>query len=212
MASLQRSILFLFLLLTAARHLCKANKASPVTVGGSHQDASTEEGPLPHTGSEDGTHPGIHTEDEKSTDTGADDGTHPNTDTDDGTHDGAHPDTSTDDGTHDGAHPDTSSNDGTHDGAHPDTGTDDVAHPDSGHGTDNGTHADSGHGTDHGDSGGHGHGPPITTLPIVSWKWSHVTTPYLVALWVLVSWLCKLSELHFHNYFHLILSIVKKKD
>ncbi|XP_068567479.1 sodium/hydrogen exchanger 3-like isoform X2 [Cebidichthys violaceus] len=39
--------------------------------------------------------------------------------------------------------------------------------------------------------GGHGEGP-ITTLPIVSWKWHHVTTPYLVALWILVSWLCKL--------------------
>uniref|UniRef100_A0A671Z2U0 Sodium/hydrogen exchanger n=1 Tax=Sparus aurata TaxID=8175 RepID=A0A671Z2U0_SPAAU len=33
---------------------------------------------------------------------------------------------------------------------------------------------------------------PITTLPIVSWKWHHVTTPYLVALWILVSWICKL--------------------
>ncbi|GAA6233236.1 sodium/hydrogen exchanger 3 isoform X1 [Lates japonicus] len=45
-----------------------------------------------------------------------------------------------------------------------------------------------------GDSGhadGHG-GGPITTLPIVTWKWHHVSTPYLVALWILVSWLCKL--------------------
>ncbi|XP_036423226.1 sodium/hydrogen exchanger 3-like isoform X2 [Colossoma macropomum] len=32
----------------------------------------------------------------------------------------------------------------------------------------------------------------ITTLPIVTWKWHHVETPYLVALWVLVCWLCKL--------------------
>uniref|UniRef100_A0A3B4F9Y9 Sodium/hydrogen exchanger n=1 Tax=Pundamilia nyererei TaxID=303518 RepID=A0A3B4F9Y9_9CICH len=33
---------------------------------------------------------------------------------------------------------------------------------------------------------------PITTLPIVTWKWHHVTTQYLVALWILVAWLCKL--------------------
>ncbi|GLD59348.1 sodium/hydrogen exchanger 3 isoform X1 [Lates japonicus] len=49
-----------------------------------------------------------------------------------------------------------------------------------------------------GDSGhadGHG-GGPITTLPIVTWKWHHVSTPYLVALWILVSWLCKLGEFH----------------
>ncbi|KAM7384622.1 hypothetical protein PAMA_011804 [Pampus argenteus] len=47
---------------------------------------------------------------------------------------------------------------------------------------------------DHGNEGGHegGHGTSVTTLPIVSWKWHHVTTPYLVALWVLVCWLCKL--------------------
>ncbi|XP_034748471.1 sodium/hydrogen exchanger 3-like isoform X2 [Etheostoma cragini] len=31
----------------------------------------------------------------------------------------------------------------------------------------------------------------VTTLAIVSWRWEHVSTPYLVALWVLVSWLCK---------------------
>ncbi|KAE8282502.1 Sodium/hydrogen exchanger 3 Na(+)/H(+) exchanger 3 [Larimichthys crocea] len=64
-------------------------------------------------------------------------------------------------------------------------------------GTDSGhdTSGDSGqHGTDSGhDSGDGGHGgEPITTLPIVSWKWHHVSTPYLVALWILVSWLCKL--------------------
>ncbi|XP_040908545.1 sodium/hydrogen exchanger 3-like [Toxotes jaculatrix] len=57
--------------------------------------------------------------------------------------------------------------------------------------TGNGT--DSGHDTtgDTGHNGGHG-GEPITTLPIVTWKWEHVSTPYLVALWILVSWLCKL--------------------
>ncbi|XP_026783962.2 sodium/hydrogen exchanger 3 isoform X1 [Pangasianodon hypophthalmus] len=32
----------------------------------------------------------------------------------------------------------------------------------------------------------------VTTLPIVTWKWHHVETPYLVALWVFVCWLCKL--------------------
>nr|BAB83083.1 Na+/H+ exchanger isoform 3 [Pseudaspius hakonensis] len=32
----------------------------------------------------------------------------------------------------------------------------------------------------------------ITTLPIVTWKWHHVETPYLVALWILTCWLCKL--------------------
>ncbi|KAM4725375.1 sodium/hydrogen exchanger 3-like [Anableps anableps] len=44
-------------------------------------------------------------------------------------------------------------------------------------------------------TGSHGNGheaAPITTLPIVTWKWHHVTTPYFVALWILVSWLCKL--------------------
>uniref|UniRef100_A0A669BBZ0 Sodium/hydrogen exchanger n=1 Tax=Oreochromis niloticus TaxID=8128 RepID=A0A669BBZ0_ORENI len=39
--------------------------------------------------------------------------------------------------------------------------------------------------------GGHGVGP-ITTLPIVTWKWHHISTQYLVALWILVAWLCKL--------------------
>ncbi|KAF3707201.1 Sodium/hydrogen exchanger 3 [Channa argus] len=42
-----------------------------------------------------------------------------------------------------------------------------------------------------GDGGHHG-GGNLTTLPIVSWKWEHVTEPYLVALWILVCWLCKL--------------------
>lgn len=36
----------------------------------------------------------------------------------------------------------------------------------------------------------------ITTLPIVIWKWHHVETPYLVALWVLTCWLCKLGKQH----------------
>lgn len=35
----------------------------------------------------------------------------------------------------------------------------------------------------------------ITTLPIVIWKWHHVETPYLVALWILTCWLCKLGKL-----------------
>ncbi|XP_069372801.1 sodium/hydrogen exchanger 3-like isoform X2 [Paralichthys olivaceus] len=67
--------------------------------------------------------------------------------------------------------------------------------PASGHDTESGhdTTGDAGHGdTGHGDTGdGHG-GGPITTLPIVTWRWHHVSTPYLVALWILVSWLCKI--------------------
>ncbi|KAJ8389420.1 hypothetical protein AAFF_G00119580 [Aldrovandia affinis] len=47
-------------------------------------------------------------------------------------------------------------------------------------------------GTHDPEHGGHGQGAPITTLPIVTWKWHHVQTPYIVALWVFVSWLCKL--------------------
>ncbi|KAL0962586.1 hypothetical protein UPYG_G00342120 [Umbra pygmaea] len=39
---------------------------------------------------------------------------------------------------------------------------------------------------------GNGTGDTISTLPIVSWKWHHIEGPYLVALWVLVSWVCKL--------------------
>ncbi|XP_043073663.1 sodium/hydrogen exchanger 3.2 [Puntigrus tetrazona] len=42
-----------------------------------------------------------------------------------------------------------------------------------------------------GSTGGHGTSV-ITTLPIVIWKWPHVETPYLVALWILTCWLCKL--------------------
>ncbi|KAM4550097.1 sodium/hydrogen exchanger 3-like [Fundulus diaphanus] len=45
--------------------------------------------------------------------------------------------------------------------------------------------------TGNNDTGGHG-AAPVTTLPIVTWKWHHVSIPYLVALWILVSWLCKL--------------------
>ncbi|CAJ1082798.1 sodium/hydrogen exchanger 3.1 isoform X1 [Xyrichtys novacula] len=80
-----------------------------------------------------------------------------------------------------------------------DTGHDDA---DTGHDSADTGHdgADTGHGNSsssqsgHGDSGhgdGH-HTAPITTLPIVSWKWHHVETPYIVALWILVCWLCKL--------------------
>uniref|UniRef100_A0A8C7I5V3 Sodium/hydrogen exchanger n=1 Tax=Oncorhynchus kisutch TaxID=8019 RepID=A0A8C7I5V3_ONCKI len=39
---------------------------------------------------------------------------------------------------------------------------------------------------------GNGTENTITTLPIVIWKWEEIHFPYLVALWVLVSWLCKL--------------------
>nr|AXV43379.1 sodium/hydrogen exchanger 3 [Lateolabrax maculatus] len=93
------------------------------------------------------------------------------------------------------------SSDGTNSSTDPGAGADpghgdNGAGGDTGHG-DNGTGGDTGHGdsgtggdSGHGDSG-HG-GGPITTLPIVTWKWSHVSTPYLVALWILVSWLCKL--------------------
>ncbi|CAL8298963.1 unnamed protein product [Lota lota] len=44
-----------------------------------------------------------------------------------------------------------------------------------------------------------GHRVPITTLPIVTWKWEHVKVPYLVALWILVSWICKLIIEVNHN-------------
>ncbi|XP_039876896.1 sodium/hydrogen exchanger 3-like [Simochromis diagramma] len=46
--------------------------------------------------------------------------------------------------------------------------------------------------------GGHGVAP-ITTLPIVTWKWDHISVQYLVALWVLVCWLCKLLIEANHN-------------
>ena len=70
-----------------------------------------------------------------------------------------------------------------------DTGT---THTESGDAHDSGgSHEDGGHGTVN-----------ISTLPIVSWKWHHVETPYLVALWILVSWLCKLGKVvfRFHVY------------
>ncbi|XP_026145868.1 sodium/hydrogen exchanger 3.2 [Carassius auratus] len=40
----------------------------------------------------------------------------------------------------------------------------------------------------------------ITTLPIVIWKWHHVETPYLVALWILTCWLCKLVAQLNHSF------------
>ncbi|KAM3595637.1 uncharacterized protein V6R79_000452 [Siganus canaliculatus] len=75
-----------------------------------------------------------------------------------------------------------------------------------GHETDAGSTTDSGgteHGTEVGTESSHnsssssehedGHGGgPITTLPIVSWKWHHVSAPYLVTVWILVCWLGKL--------------------
>lgn len=65
---------------------------------------------------------------------------------------------------------------------------------DTGHDTTGDVGNDTSGDTGHGDSGG-GHGAAsITTLPIVTWKWHHVSVPYLVALWILVSWICKLSE------------------
>ncbi|KAM6904012.1 sodium/hydrogen exchanger 3-like isoform 1-T1 [Lycodopsis pacificus] len=75
----------------------------------------------------------------------------------------------------------------------PGVASEETGHDDQGTATNSST--DSGHGdSDHESAageGGHG-GGPITTLPIVSWKWHHVSTPYLVALWILVSWLCKI--------------------
>ncbi|KAK2887477.1 hypothetical protein Q8A67_015705 [Cirrhinus molitorella] len=47
-------------------------------------------------------------------------------------------------------------------------------------------------------TGGHGTST-ISTLPIVIWKWHHVETPYLVALWILTCWLCKLVVELNHN-------------
>ncbi|XP_063041114.1 sodium/hydrogen exchanger 3-like [Engraulis encrasicolus] len=70
--------------------------------------------------------------------------------------------------------------------------------------TGGGEHGTSGGGDSHGDSHGDEHGDGhavanITTLPIVTWKWHHVETPYLVTLWILVCWLCKLVvELNHH--------------
>lgn len=36
----------------------------------------------------------------------------------------------------------------------------------------------------------------LTGLPIVTFKWHHVETPYLVALWVFVAGLAKLSGMN----------------
>ncbi|KAK9526544.1 hypothetical protein VZT92_015238 [Zoarces viviparus] len=75
----------------------------------------------------------------------------------------------------------------------PSVASEETGHDDQGAATNSST--DSGNGdSDHESAageGGHGEGA-ITTLPIVSWKWHHVSTPYLVALWILVSWLCKI--------------------
>ncbi|KAG7219428.1 hypothetical protein INR49_010732 [Caranx melampygus] len=70
-----------------------------------------------------------------------------------------------------------------------------VNRTDSGHTTTGDTGHDDGGQEDssHGDSGHGDGGEPITTLPIVTWKWHHVSTPYLVTLWILVSWICKLK-------------------
>ncbi len=51
---------------------------------------------------------------------------------------------------------------------------------------------------------GHGGGDAISTLPIVTWKWHHVETPYLVALWILTCWLCKLGKNHHQTNLFLI--------
>ncbi|XP_059899507.1 sodium/hydrogen exchanger 3-like [Gadus macrocephalus] len=76
------------------------------------------------------------------------------------------------------------------------------ATPATGHAPSAGGGAEDGHGGEangtaapaHGCGEGseHGHAAPITTLPIVSWRWEHVRAPYLVTLWILVSWICKL--------------------
>ncbi|XP_047238929.1 sodium/hydrogen exchanger 3-like [Girardinichthys multiradiatus] len=64
--------------------------------------------------------------------------------------------------------------------------------------TPNQNHGASSTGNDSTTNGGHGTAT-VTTLPIVTWKWHHVSEPYLVALWVLVSWLCKLIIEANHN-------------
>ncbi|XP_034560443.1 sodium/hydrogen exchanger 3.1 isoform X2 [Notolabrus celidotus] len=38
----------------------------------------------------------------------------------------------------------------------------------------------------------HGHGPIITGIPVVTFKWDHVQSPYLIVLWILVAGLAKL--------------------
>ncbi|TNN38848.1 Sodium/hydrogen exchanger 3 [Liparis tanakae] len=94
---------------------------------------------------------------------------------------------------HDPGTGDTGHDTGTGDTGH-DTGTGETGH-DPGTGQETGDHQGTGTNSSHvsgHEDGGHG-GGPITTLPIVSWKWHHVSTPYLVALWILVSWLCKIG-------------------
>uniref|UniRef100_I3K859 Sodium/hydrogen exchanger n=1 Tax=Oreochromis niloticus TaxID=8128 RepID=I3K859_ORENI len=55
------------------------------------------------------------------------------------------------------------------------------------------TQTETGTGSSSNTTGGGGHeAAPITTLPIVTWKWHHISVQYLVALWILVCWLCKL--------------------
>uniref|UniRef100_A0A3B4F6X6 Sodium/hydrogen exchanger n=1 Tax=Pundamilia nyererei TaxID=303518 RepID=A0A3B4F6X6_9CICH len=44
----------------------------------------------------------------------------------------------------------------------------------------------------HSNESQHGHSSNVTGIPIISFKWHHVETPYLVAFWVLVSFLGKL--------------------
>lgn len=86
-----------------------------------------------------------------------------------------------------------------------DTGHRSTISSDNGNTSSSGSDTETGHDTS-GDTehGGGGHeNEPITTVPIVSWKWHHVETPYLVALWILVSWLCKLGEsLQTQSVFH----------
>uniref|UniRef100_A0A669E5H7 Sodium/hydrogen exchanger n=1 Tax=Oreochromis niloticus TaxID=8128 RepID=A0A669E5H7_ORENI len=55
------------------------------------------------------------------------------------------------------------------------------------------TQRDTGTGSSSNATGDGGYGAAaITTLRIVSWKWHHITAPYLVAVWILVAWLGKL--------------------
>ncbi|XP_037119185.1 sodium/hydrogen exchanger 3-like isoform X3 [Syngnathus acus] len=42
------------------------------------------------------------------------------------------------------------------------------------------------------DASGHEHASNITGIPIVSFKWHHVESPYLIALWIIVAFLSKL--------------------
>lgn len=39
----------------------------------------------------------------------------------------------------------------------------------------------------------HGHGSSITGIPVVTFKWHHVESPYLIALWILVAGVAKLG-------------------